>query len=187
MANWCNTTYHLSGEKALRVYDAFCKSKLAPNGYTDFYNIIEILGTDPTGMYLRGRVNDFNFDPEKEILDLYCETAWNELADWRDWIDSKFPDDPGILYTAEEPGCDIYITNDPSQDKYLIDDTRTGVYETASTLQEVMEYLEENYPEEFKSLGKTPESLLDSEEFLEKFFSLEEMEGVYVHEYEFVE
>ena len=69
---------------------------------------------------MRGYVYSIEDDDDEEVLHLGCETAWSESDGFRHALQEKFRKDDedtvDILYTAVEPGCEVFITNDPDYD-----------------------------------------------------------------------
>lgn len=73
-------------------------------------------------------------------------TAWCEQEGVRQAIQTKFPSIK-VYYIEEEPGCDVYYTNDNNGDffpeKYLLDGEE--VYEYFESLDDLSEYLNSRF------------------------------------------
>lgn len=76
---------------------------------------------------------------------IYCETAWNEPSQWREFIESQIKD-LHILYVAIEPGCEVYISNDDAYDgKYYVDACPNFPDNPIMTEKEVCAFIKKNY------------------------------------------
>lgn len=116
-------------EKGLyRHFDIWLYYVLLELGYTetDLKNIPE---------NIRGYIIYYDEEIPGEIS-LSCETAWSESAGFRHLLLSMFEDndpDMQIYYTAEEPGLEVFCTNNPDEaDTYVVDiENEELSYETA--------------------------------------------------------
>lgn len=114
MANCCSCQYTIIGEAAPVMYKQLVSHKENNESNWDWIgHFIQDIGKDPETIDCRGWIQDYHFDEDDKILELYCETAWNEKSAWRHFITSTYPDTQ-VYYTAEEPGMELYLTNDPS-------------------------------------------------------------------------
>ena len=70
----------------------------------------------------RGSYSEIEITPDEENLEFTTETAWGPLHEvWIDLIREYIPG-AKFTYTSEEPGCAIYLSNDPDfKDKFNID------------------------------------------------------------------
>jgi len=145
MPNWCDTTYKCVGKKeeiqslhaTLRTLQSNKKSRVE-NGFGRMWlgNVIDALGGNWENFQCRGEITDFYMDGE--ILVIYQCTAWCEQEGFRHFLLAKFPSIK-VYYCEEEPGCEVYYTNDMTGDyfpeKYLLDsDDRHEYYETLETV-----------------------------------------------------
>lgn len=133
MANWCmtNIDIHCTGkEQAKNFYKLLEEwtSKPFLNKDWDLKYLGNIIGnsglekwTDEGFSYTcRGRVSEINLS--ENVVNITTETAWTPcLQMWKD-ICEKYVENAEILYSAEEPGMQIYCTNNPdTANKYVLD------------------------------------------------------------------
>jgi len=146
MPNWCDTTYKCVGEshEVQSLFDILQKLRdnaesRVPNGFGHLWlgNVIDALGGDWEKFRCRGEITDFYMDDE--VLVINQETAWCEQEGVRYFLQAKFPSIK-IYYIEEEPGCEVYCTNDDTglyfSDRYILDGDDGG-YEYYRTLEEV--------------------------------------------------
>lgn len=159
MPNWCSTSYRLTGDtqqletlyndmKALQEM----KKPLVPNGFgTSWLGcLVDWYGKDWKTFGCRGSWSDLYYDGK--ILSFMTETAWYRCPDVEDLLREKYPDIE-IWWFTEEPGMEIYETNDlPGHyfpDRWLldfIDESREGCYfwEYFATIEEAADFIREN-------------------------------------------
>ncbi len=119
-----------------------------------------------------------------DIIQELKMTAWCEQEGVRQAIQTKFPSIK-VYYIEEEPGCDVYYTNDNSGDffpeKYLLDGEE--VYEYFETIEEVSEFVNERF-----GLTTTPD-LEEIERKINEYVEGQEDEDFYLnlHEFRYVE
>lgn len=111
MANWASTSYVIEGSKAevSKVYQVI----------DDWEgNIVKTLGATDEQMkkYLRGFIQWFDFDGC--VLRIDAEEAWG-ATDFYEVLGELMPN-LTIYFSVEEPGCEIYATND-ADGKYFAD------------------------------------------------------------------
>lgn len=128
MANWASTSYRIEGsksdlEKVFNVIDGFMTGKRKPvtqNASMDWEgNIVKALGATEEQMsknYLRGFIQTYEMDGD--IIGIEAEEAWG-LTEFRHVLTQLMPE-LTIYYIVEEPGCEVYATND-SEGKYFTD------------------------------------------------------------------
>ena len=133
MPNWCDTTYKCVGDpkevrllhKAIKANDKR-KTSRVPNGFGRLWlgNIIDQLGGDWEKYRCRGEITDYYLEPDGTMLTIYQCTAWCEQEGFRQLIEEKFPSIK-VYYREEEPGCEVYYTNDDTGDyfpeRYFLD------------------------------------------------------------------
>lgn len=131
MPNWCETTYKCVGDKEqikslygiLKKITRRKKQKIS-NGFGKLWlgELVNELGFDWERYRCRGEITDFNL--QDGILTINQETAWCEQEGVRQAIEQKFPSIK-VYYCAEEPGCEVYCTNDKDgqffSDRYYLD------------------------------------------------------------------
>lgn len=150
MPNWCDTTYKCVSDdkkelKALKkIIDANNRRKTSRvnNGFGTLWigNIIDHLGYDWKQYRCRGEITDYYLD--EEGLTICQSTAWCEQEGFREVIEKAFPSIK-VYYKEEEPGCEVYYTNDSEgtyfPERYLLDGTDT--YEYFESIDDAVEYV----------------------------------------------
>lgn len=127
MANRASTSYVIEGSKAevskvYQVIDDFMSGRKQPVAETasdDWEgNIVKTLGATDEQMkkYLRGFIQWFDFDGC--VLRIDAEEAWG-ATDFYEVLGELMPN-LTIYFSVEEPGCEIYATND-ADGKYFAD------------------------------------------------------------------
>lgn len=127
MPNWCYNAITISGtEESLNVLDEnFAKAREHKGTESCFGEkwlgqMVEYLGYDASKVRCRGYILDYHHTPEEICIS--TETAWGPLLEPILLMVEKFAPDSEITYFCEEPGCDIYLTNDPTlEGKYILD------------------------------------------------------------------
>ena len=133
MPNWSTTDYFVIGSpkeimelnKKMEKLENRKKS-LVKNGFGNTWlgNLVQYLGGDCEKVYCRGEWMYRDYDKRKNALTFTTETAWQEMNEWRSFIESHYKTIK-ILYVTEEPGCGIYQTNDKEgiffKSKYALD------------------------------------------------------------------
>lgn len=120
MPNWCSTDYYVLGSRK-EIMDLSKrmerlenrKKSLINNGFGNTWlgNLVNNLGGDWENVYCRGEWMCREWNKEKNTLTFTTETAWQEMKEWRRFIESCYKTIK-ILYVTEEPGMGIYKTND---------------------------------------------------------------------------
>lgn len=153
MPNWCSTDYYIVGSKK-EVLDLNKKMERLENrkkslvknsfGNTWLGNLVNYLGGDWEKVYCRGEWMCRDYNKEKNTLTFTTETAWREMDEWRKFIESYYTTIK-ILYVTEEPGMEIYKTNDKDaiffKSKYVLDYTEDVEY--FETIDQAVEFIEE--------------------------------------------
>ena len=193
MPNWCSTEYYVVGSKK-ELSDLNKKMERLENrkkslvknsfGNTWLGNLVESLGGDWEKVYCRGQWMCRVYNKENNTLTFTTETAWKEMDEWREFIESCYKTIK-MLYVTEEPGCGIYQTNDLEgvffKDKYVLDYTENVEY--FETIDQAVEFIEEliGLKIEDKTVNGIQEKL---DEYVEKndeedqYFSFHEFEEV---------
>lgn len=118
MPNWCDTTYKCVGDpKEVRVlhkilkYIDIRKTTIVRNGFGKWRlgNLVTKLGGKWEDYCCRGEITGYSFDGD--VLEITQYTAWCEQEGVRRIIQEKFPSIK-VYYREEEPGCEVYYTND---------------------------------------------------------------------------
>ena len=122
------------------------KKSLVKNGFGNTWlgNLVNYLGGDWEKVYCRGEWMCREYNKEKNTLTFTTETAWREMDEWRKFIESCYKTIK-ILYVTEEPGMEIYKTNDKDaiffKSKYVLDYTEDVEY--FETIDQAIEFIEE--------------------------------------------
>ena len=126
MANWASTSYRIEGSKGdlERVYgviDDFISERRKPieeNASNDWEgNIVKALGATDEQVsknYLRGFIQEYEMDGD--TIRIEAEEAWG-ATDFRHVLTQLMPE-LTVYYIVEEPGCEVYATND-EEGKYF--------------------------------------------------------------------
>lgn len=120
MANWALTSYFIEGskkdlEKIYNIIDDFMSGRQAPveeNASANWEgNILKTLGATEEQLknnYLRGFIQEYEMD--ESVISIKAEEAWGD-TDFRHVLKTLVPE-LTIYFVTEEPGCEVYITND---------------------------------------------------------------------------
>ena len=190
MANWASTSYVIEGSKAevskvYQVIDDFMSGRKQPVEETasdDWEgNIVKTLGATDEQMkkYLRGFIQWYDFDGC--VLRIDAEEAWG-ATDFHEVLAELMPD-LTIYFIVEEPGCEIYATNDAEgkyfSDRFYVESAINNQYdhEYFSEEKEAMSYVAELMGREHvtkEDIDKWNEEQEDYDAY------------IYVHEYKVV-
>lgn len=192
MANWASTSYRIEGsksdlEKVYNVIDSFMTERQEPVDTTASKewegNIVTALGASDEQIsknYLRGFIQEYEMDGD--TIRIEAEEAWG-ASDFRDVLKQLMPE-LTIYYIVEEPGCEVYATNDRDgkyfTDRFYVDACVKGNYESEyfCTEEEAMAYAA-------NLLGMDKVTEKDLESWNNEHG--EDDDFIYVHEYEFVD
>lgn len=192
MANWASTSYRIEGskenlEKVYNVIDEFMSERRKPievNASSEWEgNIIRALGATDEQMknnYLRGFIEEYEMDGD--IIRIEAEEAWG-TTDFRQVLAQLMPE-LTIYYIVEEPGCEVYATNDVDgkyfPERFYVDAYVNGDYQSEyfETEEQAMTYVA-------NLLGKKEVSKNE----LENWNKCHEEDNnfIYIHEFEIVE
>ncbi|MGI6545475.1 MAG: hypothetical protein ACOX2M_03420 [Fastidiosipilaceae bacterium] len=132
MANWCSTHYVITGDKneledfhrvltelednPSRVDNAFGSLWLG--------NLLDYYGFDWNEIPCRGSIRYFSDEIQDDHIELFAETAWNPMHEVFTSIFIVHYESLFFYYYAEEPGLEIYDTNDTEgiyfSDRYVV-------------------------------------------------------------------
>ena len=192
MANWASTSYRIKGskedlEKVYNVIDEFMSERRKPievNASSEWEgNIIRALGATDEQMknnYLRGPIEEYEMDGD--IIRIEAEEAWG-TTDFRQVLAQLMPE-LTIYYIVEEPGCEVYATNDADgkyfPERFYVDAFVNGDYQSEyfETEEQAMTYVA-------NLLGKKEVSKNELENWNE--CHEEDNNFIYIHEFEIVE
>ena len=193
MPNLCDTTYKCVGDpkevralhKILKYIDRR-KTTIVRNGFGKWWlgNLVTKLGGKWEDYRCRGEIIDYSFDGDILVISQY--TAWCEQEGVRRIIQEKFPSIK-VYYREEEPGCEVYYTNDITGDyfpeTYFLDSYDEQLY--FETIEEAAECVS-------GIVSCTVEATIDAiQEALEKYVEQKENEGEEVfyslHEFQVID
>ena len=118
MPNWASVSYRIVGPKEIlqKVYDAVQYPMIEEGSSEDWEgNVLKTLKPDwkcPEGESIRGFIQYFDLQKsdECEYIILDADEAWG-LTCFHEELSKIFPD-LNIFYIVEEPGLEVYHTND---------------------------------------------------------------------------
>jgi hypothetical protein len=179
MPNLCLTEYKCVGNpkevrelhKVLKYIDRR-KTTIIKNGFGKWWlgNLVTKLGGKWEDYRCRGEIIDYSLDGN--ILIISQSTAWCEQEGVRRIIQEKFPSIK-VYYREEEPGCEVYYTNDTTGDyfpeTYFLDSYDEQLY--FETIDEAAECVS-------GIVGCAVEATVNAiQEALEKYVEQKESEG----------
>lgn len=192
MENWATTSYRIEGsksdlEKVYGVIDSFMTDRQKPVTETasrDWEgNIVKALGASEEQMknnYLSGFIQEYEM--ENDVIRIEAEEAWG-ATDFRHVLARLMPE-LTIYFIVEEPGCEVYATNDADGkyflDQFYLDACINGNYESGYFAAE-----EKALAYAAKLIGKEKVSKAKLESWNEDHE--EDEEFVYIHEFEIVD
>lgn len=182
MANCCSTTYKCVGDpKEIAELHGILESLTSRRQWLS--ELVTELGFDNSTLRCRGEILDYNLDPDN-ILTIYQETAWCEQEGVRNSIEKKFPSIK-VYYRDEEPGCEVYCTNDNGGDffpeKFLLD--AYEIYEYFYSIGDAIDYIQDSF--DIKVKEQTYESVRSA---IDDYLELHpEVEYMCFHEFHYCE
>ena len=170
MPNWASTAYVFKGADEKQAQDLYNKidslskmtEPLVPNGFGKLWMgcLVNLLGGDWNKVYCRGEIIDYNLNGNR--LSIECETAWDEMPEFRHFIEQQYPGSK-IYYCVEECGNEVYATNDADgeyfKDRYCLD-SYDGL-EYFETIEEAAKYIGERIGKELTPDFAKIESAID--------------------------
>lgn len=192
MANWASTSYRIEGskedlEKVYNVIDEFMSERRKPvqvdasNEWEG--NIIRALGATDEQMknnYLRGFIEEYEMDGD--IIRIEAEEAWG-TTDFR-YVLAQLMPELTIYYIVEEPGCEVYATND-AEGKYFPERFYVDAYVNGDYQSEYFDTEEQAMTYVANLLGKQEVSKNELENWNE--CHEEDDNFIYIHEFEIIE
>lgn len=151
MPNWTMTTYAFESTEAQvnelnnKIEELGKMEKpFVENGFGNLWLgcLVNYLGGDHEKVYCRGEITSHQITkPTTLIID--CECAWNELPEFRHFLEQRFQGSK-VYYQNEEPGEGIYTTNDPEgrffPERFMIDCPEDIEY--FETLESAVDFVE---------------------------------------------
>ena len=191
MPNWATLSYACitnDEKEAKKLYNAIhdIDKRRNPLAKSDFGRLwlgcfVRQLGGDEKKIHCRGEITDYDIETDNDqyVVKIHQETAWCEMEEVRFLIEKTFPTIK-VLYIVEEPGCEIFCTNDAEgrffPERYLLDGNE--VYEYFETIEQVISYLKKN-----KGIDITDSDKID--EILDEYNELHEDDDEYLYFHEF--
>lgn len=150
MANYCDSTYRITGEasKIDALYALMKKLEAEKENGNWVGHIVEALnGSIPEHLYVRGWWDCL--ERESDCICFHLESAWEPLYEAWDFICSKM-EDLTAYFIGEEPGCEVFLKRENTEkgwftDNYYLDALPPGGdYETEyfTTIDEAFRYIE---------------------------------------------
>ena len=177
MPNWCFTTYKCVGdiEEILDLNNKLMeldnmKEPLEPNGFGNLWLgcLVKILGGDAEKVYCRGDITEFSYNEEDDVLTIDTQTAWNEMEEVRFFLKKVYPS-LEIYYYEEEPGCEIYQTNDRHgrffPQRFILDDLDGEGPEYYEDIDSLLEAASEAMNLKLDSMADLNEAIVESDCF----------------------
>ena len=175
MANWAYTSYRIVG-KAEEVQNLYSKLQelqnmeepLEPNSFGIMWLgcLVTILGGNWKNIYCRGKIIDFSLDDG--ILSIETETAWGEMDEVRHFIEKIYPT-LKIYYYEEEPGMEIYQTNDKHghffPERFILDDFEGDGPEYYNDTDSLLKAASEIFGMGLKTMADLEEIVEDSDAY----------------------
>ena len=136
MPNWCVTDFTFVGSrKDIEVFksvlDRYTATSRVKNGFGDKWlgNIVICEGENHNKIHCRGEITyieDIYEDPdnkENAIFELQTWTAWEPCFTVFNLVLRRFPSIKYYFY-SEEPGGELYLTNDPEMNYFDLEQDR---------------------------------------------------------------
>ena len=175
MPNWAYCSYRIVGKKE-EVQDLYSKLQelqnmnepLEPNSWGTLWLgcLVTILGGNWNEIYCRGHIIDFSL--EDGVLSIETETAWGEMDEVRHFIEKVYPA-LKIYYYEEEPGSEIYQTNDKHghffTQKYVFDDHEGEGMEYFDDSESLLAFASEAMNLKLETIEDLNDAVDDSEGF----------------------
>ena len=175
MANWAYTTYKIVGDikeihdlnnKLMKLDNM--KEPLVPNGFGNLWLgcLVKILGGDVEKVYCRGDITEFSYNEEDDVLTIDTQTAWAEMEEVRHFIENVYPG-LKIYYYEEEPGMEIYQTNDKHghffPERFILDDFEGDGPEYYNDTDSLLTAASEIFGKELKTMADLNEIVENSD------------------------
>lgn len=172
MPNWCSTHIEITGssENIDLLYSKIDEWR-SKTKHGDLDQILELAGIDVEKYSCRGTLESCLLCIVKEgdeYLVLDTETAWTPMIKmWRAIIEKYVPD-VKLYWIAEEPGCEIYETNDVDYKRFDYDyviDYSFSAENSPFRSEKLKQYFNERLNEDFYYCNSAELIELFEEEF----------------------
>ena len=199
MPNWCYTSITINcknAEEAKMLYERieeWTTSNYCRNGFGRSWlgNIVGNSGIDSMkdgkdfSVRCRGTLEYLDYQEGENTVSVATETAWCPMIQMWERICEKYLTEYEIIYTAEEPGYELFYTNDPVlSGSYVIDSVNedfSNKYLSGET------YDSEADKEYLKAiLQKCLDSKEESIDTLLEMFEKSDYEDVWIRPWEYV-
>lgn len=133
MPNWCNNNIvitHNDKDKIKALFDKiqqWTSKNYEDNdfGTTWLGNVVYGSEIDSDNLEYRGLITSLDFVDLKDKggeINMFADTAWCPMIKMWQRVVDKYCSGADITFSAEEPGCGVYVTNDYDYDgMYVID------------------------------------------------------------------
>ena len=173
MANWAYTSYRIVG-KTEEVQDLYLKIQqlqdmdepLEPSCFGNLWLgcLVTILGKNWKDIYCRGKIIYFSLN--NGVLSIDTESAWSEMQEVRQLIQTIYPSFE-IFYYEEEPGWCSYETNDHDKrffsQRYILDDLDGEGPEYYDDIDSLLKAASEIFGKELKTMADLNEIVENSD------------------------
>lgn len=153
MANIASVAYAIEGKKEslVEILGAICLAIHSDKHYWVEYQTCINLGFLEEELEYKKLGGEISDEPTLigGVLRFYAEERWG-LQDFEELLRQKFPDIK-VYWTVEEPGCEVYCTNDKEgkyfPERYWVDTAQDDIYnsEYFSTEEAMYKWLNEKY------------------------------------------
>ena len=171
MANWASVSYRIEGDREIltkikNIFEEYMNgTRLYKEGGCSTWcgNLFDALGIDiPKNYYMRSFINYIDLWERDDVLQIESEEAWG-LSDFSTLLQKSF-DGLNVLYICEEPGMEIYITNDeegvyfPCRYSVEVCVDGNGLYEDFVSKEELNNWLHERYGTDYDHIAEWEEA-----------------------------
>lgn len=121
MANYCDSTYRITGEASEldALYGLMTRLEKEKENGNWVGHIVEALnGEIPEHLYVRGWWDDL--EREEDSIYFHLESAWEPLYEAWDFICSKYKA-LSMYFIGEEPGCEVYLKRANNEKGWFLD------------------------------------------------------------------
>lgn len=182
MPNWCTTTITISHRDDKKIEDLKriienCFDKDDCNHFNNTWLGYIAEKEELRNLCYRGSIVEMH--SMNGFLTITTETAWSPCIKLFLKLLDKYLPDANLIYESCEPGCEVYITNNPDlAGKYYID-----FFEEIEDFEPVWDATEADTVEILQELLKTEENNL--EELLKLYENSELTECVGIHQWDY--
>lgn len=190
MPNWASVSYRIVGPKETlqKVYDAVQHPVIEEGASEDWEgNVLKTLKPDwkqEIDIRMRGFIQDYDFTDSDECpyISINAEEAWDKTDFSQELL--KILSDINIFYIVEEPGLEVYYTNDAEgvffPERFYVDTHFNGNDDSECFQTE---------KDAYHFIAKITKGAIKSKDDLERFNkdNTNEDDFIFMHEYEIEE